>query len=572
MSVSDKKVFSDDLGDVLKDYGIITEKQLAEVLEEQSIQGGSVCELLIAKEFATQRQILGCYGVKSGIVPIDLEKVDIEPEFMVLIPEKVSVAFRAVPIARATKYLTVAIADPLNVFELDDIALITGLKVIPVIANEEDIKNKISDYYHHADNFEEIIADLEAEDISEAVVDMEELNIDKMREETDSAPVIKLVNVILTQAIDERASDIHIEPFAKSTTIRYRIDGILYERPSPPHSLFRAIVSRIKVISQLDIAERRLPQDGRFRIKTRGREIDFRVSILPTVHGEKVVMRVLDKSAQNMNIEKIGLDKIGLKKFKSAIYEPHGMVFVTGPTGSGKTTTLYAALNDLNKPTTNIVTVEDPVEYQFPGINQVAINPDIKLTFARGLRSILRQDPDIVLVGEVRDFETADIAVKAALTGHLVLTTLHTNDAPSAFSRIIDMGVESFLVASAVRLVVAQRLLRRLCDRCKEEIQIGQDTYAEIQYKYDPENPPVFYEPKGCQYCRKTGYHGRIAVMEVLPVTSAIKELILTHASATKLKEKALEEGMKTLRMCGLSRAAEGMTSLDEVLRVTSPD
>jgi len=572
MSVSDKKVFSDDLADVLRDYSIITDKQLAEVTEEQSIQGGSLCELLVTNEFATKEQLLGCYGLKSGIVPINLNITDIEPEFMELIPEKVAVAFKAVPIAKATKYLTVAIADPLNVFSLDDIALITGLKVIPVIADEDNIKNIISEYYHHTENFEEIIADLDTDDISEAFLNVEELNIDQMREETDSAPVIKLVNIILTQAIDERASDTYIEPFAKHTTIRYRIDGILYERPSPPHSLFRSIVSRIKIISQLDIAERRLPQDGRFRIKTRGREIDFRVSVLPTVHGEKVVMRVLDKSAQSMSIEKIGFDEACYDKFKLAIYEPHGMVFVTGPTGSGKTTTLYAALNELNKPTTNIVTVEDPVEYQFPGIIQVAINPDINLTFAAGLRSILRQDPDIVLVGEVRDFETADIAVKAALTGHLVLTTLHTNDAPSAFSRIIDMGVEPFLIASAVHLVVAQRLLRRLCDKCKKQIEIDQKTLEEMQYKLDADNPPTFYEPKGCQYCRNTGYSGRLAIMEIIAVTNAIKELILKRASATEIKKIALDEGMQTLRMSGLKRVASGITSFDEVLRVTSSD
>ena len=293
---------------------------------------------------------------------------------------------------------------------------------------------------------------------------------------------------------------------------------------------------------------------------------------MPVVHGEKVVMRVLDKSAQSMNIEKLGMDKECFEKFKSAIYQPHGMVFVTGPTGSGKTTTLYAALNELNKPTTNIVTIEDPVEYQFPGINQVAINADINLTFAAGLRSILRQDPDIVLVGEVRDFETADIAVKAALTGHLVLTTLHTNDAPGAFSRIIDMGVEPFLVASAAHLVVAQRLLRRLCDKCKKLVEIDQVSLKEMQYKLDPENPPTFFEPKGCQYCRNTGFSGRLAILEVLPVTTLIKELILKRVSASEIKKGALEEGFQTLRMAGLKRAARGVTSLDEVLRVTSSD
>jgi len=506
MSVLDEKIFSAELVDVLKEFGIVTAEQIAEVTEEQSIQGGSLCELLLKNEFATQEQILGCYGLKFGIVPVNLETLEIEPEIMELISEKVALAFKAVPIAKAGKHLTLAIADSLE------------------------------------------------------------------KEETDSAPVIKLVNIILTQAIDERASDIHIEPFTKKITIRYRIDGILYVRPSPPHSLFRAIVSRIKIISLLDIAERRLPQDGRFRIKTRGREIDFRVSILPTVHGEKVVMRVLDKSAQSMNIEKIGMDKESFEKFKKAIYQPHGMIFVTGPTGSGKTTTLYAALNELNEPTTNIVTVEDPVEYQFSGINQVAINAAINLTFAAGLRSILRQDPDIVLVGEVRDFETADIAVKAALTGHLVLTTLHTNDASGSFSRIIDMGVEPFLIASAAHLIVAQRLLRKLCDKCKKPIEFDEKSLEEMQYKLDAENPPTFFKPNGCQYCRNTGFAGRLAVLEVLSVTALIRELILKRVSAAEIKKAALSEGFQTLRMTGLKRAERGITSLEEVLRVTSPD
>ncbi len=573
MSATVNKVFSDDLVERLVESDVMTDTQRVEALREQQMRGGTLCDIIVEKEVVSEEQLLGCFARQHQITPVTLARMEIEPGVLELVPEKVSAYYEAIPVGKAGRYLTIAMADPLNVFALDDLALMTNLKIIPVVALAGDIRNTLEKHYHQTENFEEIIADMADEDIAEAIVSEQELNIDQMREETAAAPVVKLVNVILTQAIEERASDIHIEPYDSRSVIRYRIDGVLYQRPSPPHALYRSIVSRIKVVSQLDISERRLPQDGRFRIRTKGREVDFRVSTLPTVHGEKVVMRVLDKAYQTMDIDKIGMTGNGLVRFKEALDEPHGMIFVTGPTGSGKTTTLYACINRLNKPDVNIVTVEDPVEYQFPGITQVQINADINLTFATGLRSILRQDPDIVLVGEVRDFETADIAVKAALTGHLVLTTLHTNDAASAFARIIDMGVEPYLIASAINMVVAQRLARRLCNRCKKPVEIDSDVLERAEFRPGAnDEPPTFYKPVGCQYCRNTGYSGRTALLEVLAVSDSIRHLILSSTDTTKVKKQALEENMLTLRQVGLMRAAEGITSLEEVLRVTSAD
>ena len=572
MASKTNKIFQDDLAKALVELGIITDEQLTSSLREQEIEGGSICDILLGKEMVTEEEMLSVFALSHNIVPIALNKIDIEKEVIELITEETALYYNAVPVGKTGRYLTMALADPLNVFAIDDLSLMTNTKIIPVVTLASDIKTVLDKHYHQSENFDEILANISDEDISDTIVKEDELNIDSMVDETAAAPVVKLVNVILTQAIEERASDIHIEPFDHKTVIRYRIDGVLYERPSPPPALYRSIVSRIKVISQLDISERRLPQDGRFRIRTKGREIDFRVSTLPTVHGEKVVMRVLDKSHQTGGIEKIGMEGLALQRFIKALNQPHGMIFVTGPTGSGKTTTLYACVRRLNKPDVNIVTVEDPVEYQFQGINQVQIKADIKLTFAAGLRSILRQDPDIVMVGEVRDFETADISVKAALTGHLVLTTLHTNDAPSAFARIIDMGVEPYLVASAVNLIAAQRLARRLCNRCKEPVEINPETLERAQFTTLPDSKPTFYKPVGCRYCRQTGYSGRLALLEVLEVSEDIRKIILTNADTSHIKEQALKDGLQTLRQVGLARVAEGITSLEEILRVTKAD
>ena len=571
MSSKTNKVFRDDLAESLLKHGAITSEQHTEALREQEMEGGTLCDILLEKELVSEEEMLSTFALSHNVVPISLNKIEIESEIFELITEKTALYYNAVPVGKTGNYLTIALADPLNVFAIDDLALMTNTKIIPVIALSSDIKSALEKYYHQTENFDEILANISDDDVADTIVKEEELNIDSMTDETATAPVVKLVNIILTQAIEERASDIHIEPFDNKTVIRYRIDGVLYERPSPPPSLYRAIVSRIKVISQLDISERRLPQDGRFRIKTKGREIDFRVSSLPTVHGEKVVMRVLDKTRQSGDIEKVGMDDFSLQRFLKALNQPHGMIFVTGPTGSGKTTTLYACVRRLNKPDVNIVTVEDPVEYQFQGINQVQIRSEIKLTFAAGLRSILRQDPDIVMVGEVRDFETADISVKAALTGHLVLTTLHTNDAPSAFARIIDMGVEPYLVASAVNVIAAQRLARRLCSRCKEPFDINPDMLQRAQF-IPSDIKQNFCKPVGCRYCRQTGYSGRLALLEVLEASEEIRRLILTNVDTADIKRQALKEGLITLRQAGLARVAEGITSLEEVLRVTKAD
>lgn len=565
------KIFLDDIADALVKKSLVTSEQLADAHREKELQGGSICEILLAKEIITEENLLSIFAETHNITPVSLSKIDIEKETFEIIPEKTALYYNAIPIGKVGGFLTMALADPLNVFAIDDLALMTGAKIIPVVALASDIKTTLDKYYHQTENFDEILANISDEDITDTIV-KEELNIDSMVDETAAAPVVKLVNAILTQAIEEKASDIHIEPFDNKTVIRYRIDGVLYERPSPPPSLYRAIVSRIKVISQLDISERRLPQDGRFRIRTKGREIDFRVSTLPTVHGEKVVMRVLDKTRQSSDVENIGMDDFSLQRFIKALNQPHGMIFVTGPTGSGKTTTLYACIRRLNKPEVNIVTVEDPVEYQFQGINQVQIRSEINLTFAAGLRSILRQDPDIVMVGEVRDFETADISVKAALTGHLVLTTLHTNDAASAFARIVDMGVEPYLVASAVNIVAAQRLARRLCNRCKEPIEIEKSVLERAQFKFTGDKQYSFFKPTGCRYCRNTGYSGRLALIEVLEANEEIRKMILKNDETSHIKEQALKDGLITLRQAGLARVAEGITSLEEILRVTKAD
>ena len=573
MSETASNYFSDALAEQLVACGMLTDEQRLEARREQQLRGGALCGILVAKGLVTERQLLGAFARQHQLHPLALDMIQIEPDIMELVPEKVATYYKAIPIGKAGTYVTVAMADPLNVFALDDLALMTNLKVVPVVALASEIQNALEKHYHQSEKFEEIIADIEGgDDVSDALVSQLEINIDKMREETDAAPVVKLVNLILTQAIDERASDIHVEPFEKKLSLRYRIDGVLYPRPTPPYVMYRSIISRVKVMSQMDISERRLPQDGRFRIRAKGREVDFRVSTLPTVFGEKLVMRILDKSTATADIDKIGMDPYSLGAFTDALDAPHGMIFVTGPTGSGKTTTLYACLQRLNKPDVNVITVEDPVEYQFQGINQVQVNADIKLTFASGLRSILRQDPDIVMIGEVRDLETADIAVKAALTGHLVLTTLHTNSAAATFPRIVDMGVEPYLLASAVRLVAAQRLARRLCVRCRRPITIEQKVLDRAQYKPSPGIQPAFHTGVGCQYCRQTGYAGRLALIEVLRASDDLRRMIMTNSDAGKIKEVAMQQGMLSLRQVGLLRAAEGLTSLEEVLRVTVAD
>jgi type IV pilus assembly protein PilB len=479
-----------------------------------------------------------------------------------------------VAVARLGKKLFVAMADPLNVLALDDLRRVRpNLQIISLISTERAVVDFLNNAQTQASGgIDEILKDVDVSDVELAKEKQEEINLDQLVESSEEGPVIKLVNLMLVQAIKDRASDIHIEPFEKQLRLRYRVDGVLYDSTAPPKALQSAIASRIKIMSNLDIAERRLPQDGRFRIKLAGREVDLRVSVLPTVHGEKIVMRVLDKGTLNLNLDSLGLPPEDLQKFKNAIDAPHGMILMTGPTGSGKTSTLYAVLTQLNTSDVNIVTVEDPVEYQMLGVNQVQVRSEIGLTFAGGLRSILRQDPDIVMVGEIRDSETADIAVKAALTGHLVLSTLHTNDAPGAIARMVDMGIEPFLLSSSVLMVCAQRLVRKICPHCKEELKVPEDVIKRLGLNQVDVTSTTFYQGRGCSRCKDTGFLGRMAILEVLPITDAMREQILHTTSSKAIKDLALKEGLKTLRMAGLDKAKAGLTSLDEVLRVTGSD
>ncbi len=568
------KSFGERIADTLLADGLLTQEQLTEALELQKKQGGRLLKLLIEKQLVTDQDMMVSMGRCLGASPITLSKMRVPQDVIDLIPKDLAQTYKMVAVARLGKKLFVAMADPLNVLALDDLRRMrANLQIIPLISTERAVVDFLNNAQTQVSGgIDAILKDVDVSDVELAKEGQEEINLDQLVESSEEGPVIKLVNLMLVQAIKDRASDIHIEPFEKQLRLRYRVDGVLYDSTAPPKGLQPAIASRIKIMANLDIAERRLPQDGRFRIKLAGREVDLRVSILPTIHGEKIVMRVLDKGNLNMNLESLGLAPDELQKFKNAIDAPHGMILMTGPTGSGKTSTLYAVLTQLNTSDVNIVTVEDPVEYQMLGVNQVQVKPDVGLTFAGGLRSILRQDPDIVMVGEIRDSETADIAVKAALTGHLVLSTLHTNDAPGAIARMVDMGIEPFLVSSSVLMVCAQRLLRKTCPHCKEAFKVPADVIARLSLSQEEAEANTYYRGRGCSRCKDTGFLGRMAILEVLSVTNALREQILHDTSAKSLKDLALKEGLKTLRMSGLEKAKAGLTSLDEVLRVSGSE
>ncbi|HUK84174.1 MAG TPA: ATPase, T2SS/T4P/T4SS family [Verrucomicrobiae bacterium] len=565
------KSFGDRIADTLIAEGLLTQKQLDEVVESQKKSGGRLLKLLLERQFVTEQDMMVSMARCLNTPPVNLAKMHVPQDIVDLIPKDMALSYKMVAVARFGKKLYVAMADPLNVLALDDLRRVRpNMEIIPLISTEK----AVTDFLNNAQTqvsggIDEILKDVDVSDVELAKDKQEEINLDRLVESSEEGPVIKLVNLMLVQAIKDRASDIHIEPFEKQLRLRYRVDGVLYDSAAPPKSLQAAISSRIKIMSTLDIAERRLPQDGRFRIKLAGREVDLRVSVLPTVHGEKIVMRVLDKGSLNASLDGLGLDPAELATFKAAIDAPHGMMLMTGPTGSGKTSTLYAVLTQLNTADINIVTVEDPVEYQMLGVNQVQVKPEIGLTFAGGLRSILRQDPDVVMVGEIRDSETADIAVKAALTGHLVLSTLHTNDAPGAITRLVDMGIEPFLVSSSVLMVCAQRLVRKICPHCKEAIQVPADLIQRLSLSKEDVETTTFHHGRGCSRCKDTGFLGRMAILEILPISPRIREQILHDTSAKVLRDIALEEGMKTLAMTGLAKARAGLTSLDEVLRVT---
>ncbi len=562
------------LGELLVRNNIVTKEQLAKALEEQKGSEGQLRlgSILTKNGLISEQDLITFLSKQYGVPSINLSEFEADAAVVKIIPADVAQKYQIVPVNRAGSTLIIAMTDPSNIFAIDDIKFMTGYNVEVVVASESAIKTAIDKYYDQSASLADVMGDLDMEDL-EVVDTADEVDVSSLERATEDAPVVKLVNLILTDAIKRKASDIHIEPYERSFRVRYRIDGVLYEVMKPPLKLKNAITSRIKIMAELDIAERRLPQDGRIKIKLGGgQDMDYRVSVLPTLFGEKVVLRLLDKSNLQLDMTKLGYEPDALHYFKEAIHKPFGMVLVTGPTGSGKTVSLYSALGELNKTTENISTAEDPVEFNFAGINQVQMHEDIGLNFAAALRSFLRQDPDIIMIGEIRDFETAEIAIKAALTGHMVLSTLHTNDAPATINRLLNMGVEPFLVASAVNLITAQRLARRVCSECKEPEEIP--VQALIDAGVAPEEAPsyVCYKGTGCSKCNNTGYKGRVGFYQVMPMLEEIRELILNGANTAEIKRESMRLGIKTMRQSGLTKLKEGVTSFEEVLRVTVAD
>jgi len=563
-------VMATKIGEILLKGNIITPEQLRNALDTQKKTKERIGSVLVKSGFIKEPELLAFLGRQFNVPVVDLSKYEINVEVVRLLPEEMVQKHLALPINRVGAKLIVAVADPSNMAIIDAIEFKTGYAVELVLASEKDITSAINKFFDQSMDFKDIISELD-EDLE--IVREEDLEALDQERGVDDAPVVKLANFVLTEAIKRRASDIHIEPYEKEFRVRYRVDGVLYEVMRPPVKLRNALSSRLKIMSSLDIAERRLPQDGRIKLKVgKGREMDFRVSVLPTIYGEKIVLRLLDKASLELDMTKLGFEIDALKDFQEAIHRPYGMILVTGPTGSGKTTTLYSALADLNKTTDNISTAEDPVEYNFAGINQVQVKEEIGLTFAAALRSFLRQDPDIIMVGEIRDYETAEIGVKASLTGHLVLSTLHTNDAPSTVTRLLNMGIEPFLVSSSLNLILAQRLARRICGNCKEEVKILPKALLDAGMKPERLKQARPSRGRGCDDCNGTGFRGRVALYEVMPVKEDLKELILRGGSAIDVKREAIRLGMKTLRQSGLSKIEEGVTTLEEVLRVTAPD
>ncbi|OGL40983.1 MAG: type IV-A pilus assembly ATPase PilB [Candidatus Schekmanbacteria bacterium GWA2_38_9] len=597
-------------GELLIEAGLINNEQLEEALKSQKELGGRLGSILVKRGLISEDTVTSFLSQQYGVPSINLDDFEIDPAICKLIPVKTALKYEVIPISRVGSTLTVAMVDPSNVFAIDDIKFMTGYNVEPVVAPETAIKEAIKRYYHvgvgvdkgkdepesaqlDAKDYE--IEDSDAMDGLEGidegpVVDVDDFDqlvsgavdtVEVVQEQEDEnalkdvdAPVVKLVNGILIKAIKMKVSDVHIEPYEKVFRVRYRMDGVLHKAMGLPLRIKNAITSRIKIMARLDISERRLPQDGRIKLKLgKNKEMDFRVSVLPTLFGEKVVLRLLDQSNLQLDMTKLGFDKEPLSEFQEAIHLPYGMVLVTGPTGSGKTTTLYSAISELNKVSENIMTAEDPVEFNLPGVNQVQMHEDIGLNFAAALRSFLRQDPDIILVGEIRDYETAEIGIKASLTGHLVLSTLHTNSAPETINRLLNMGVEPFLVASSVNMIIAQRLARKVCAGCKEPVDIKKEALVGLQFKEeDWEKGFTVYKGKGCSICGGTGYKGRVALYEVMSLKREIRELILQGSQTPEIKAQAIKLGMQSLRRSGLKKIMEGTTTPEEIVRVTMPD
>ena len=560
------------LGELLVRENLISLQQLQKAQEDQKKSGVRLGYSLTKLGIIQEQDLTNFLSKQYAVPSINLAEWDVSSDIIQLVPAELAKRHQLVPVSRSGATLIVAMADPSNIYAIDDLKFRTGLNIDVAVASEVAIDEAIVKYYEKQVDLDDIVGQLDSEAIE--VADSEgEVSVIDLEKGAGEAPVIKLVNVVLLNAIKKRASDIHIEPYEKSFRVRYRIDGILYEEMALPLKLKNAMTSRVKIMSQLDISERRLPQDGRIKLKIgKDKEMDFRVSVLPTLFGEKIVMRLLDKGNLQLDMTKLGFEEKQLKDFMKSIYLPYGMVLVTGPTGSGKTTSLYSALQELNKPTRNISTAEDPVEYNLMGINQVQMHEDVGLNFATALRSFLRKDPNIIMVGEIRDFETAEIAVKAALTGHLVLSTLHTNDAPSTISRLLNMGVEPFLVTASVNLVLAQRLARRICADCRQPVEKNVKALLDLGMRPDIAEKTQLFKGTGCPKCANTGYKGRIAIYEVMPFYDSVKELVLQGASTAEVKAEAIRSGMQSLRMSGLGKLAEGITTPEEVLRVSVAD
>ena len=561
------------IGELLVRQNMLTSDQLKRARDEARNNGARLGHQITRLGYLQENELTEFVAKQYGLPSIDLSDFEIDIEVIRLIPEEVAIKHTVIPVNRAGSTLILATADPSNIFAIDDIKFLTGYNVEVVVSSEEMIKAAIDKYYDKSASFADVMSDLDVEDL-ELVQDDDDVDVGELARESEDAPVVKLVNLILTDAVKRVASDIHVEPYEKEFRVRYRIDGVLYEVMKPPMKLRNAITSRLKIMSELDIAERRLPQDGRIKLKMgRGKEMDFRVSTLPTLFGEKVVLRLLDKSNLQLDMTKLGFEQQQLDVFQDCIHRPFGMVLVTGPTGSGKTTSLYSALSELNKISENISTAEDPVEFNLTGINQVQMHEDIGLNFAAALRSFLRQDPDIIMVGEIRDFETAEIAIKAALTGHLVLSTLHTNDAPSTVNRLLNMGIEPFLVASSVNCILAQRLARRICPECRErDVEVTKQALLDAGLSEEEAAAAQIFKGRGCRNCSETGFKGRVAVYEVMELTEELKEFVLNGASAMELKREAIRGGMTTLRRSSINKLIEGVTTLSEVLRVSAAD
>ncbi len=570
------------LGEILLKEHLISPAQLDQAVQHQKVHGGRLGMALVGLGFIQDDELMGVLSRQYGVPSINLEYFQIDPEVLELIPRETAAKYHVLPLSRAGSSLTLAMGDPSNVFAMDQIKFMTGFSIEPVVAPETAILEAINKHFGSIEDVERkkeieglvsFIDEEGAESVELEADDEQSLNLEALERAAEEAPVIRLVNYLLTDAVKRGASDIHLEPYEKEYRVRFRIDGILQNIMSPPLKLRDAIVSRVKIMAKLDISEKRLPQDGRIMIKLmhggRKKGLDFRVSVLPTLHGEKVVMRLLDKENLRLDMTKLGFEPESLAKFQKAIFKPYGIVLVTGPTGSGKTNTLYSSISQLNKPEVNIITAEDPVEFQLPGINQVQMKEQIGLNFATALRSFLRQDPNIILVGEIRDFETAEVAIKAALTGHLVLSTLHTNDAPSTISRLMNMGIEPFLVATSVHLICAQRLVRRVCWECRSREQVAPEALIGAGFPPGEAERVEVWKGQGCNTCGGRGYKGRVGLYEVMEVSDEIHNMILSGASAYELKRRAVEEGMITLRRSGLIKVAAGMTTLEEVIRET---